>query len=33
MADLTALVEETVRGERGRIVGGLLRLCGNMDAA
>ena len=29
MADLT----EVVRRERGRIVGGLLRLCGSLDAA
>ena len=33
MADLTALVASTVRSERGRIVGGLLRLCGSIDAA
>lgn len=33
MANLTALVDETVRRERGRIVGGLLRLCGSVDAA
>ena len=33
MADLTAVVDETVRTERGRIVGGLLRLCGSLDAA
>jgi RNA polymerase sigma factor (sigma-70 family) len=33
VADLTAIVEETVRREHGRIVGGLLRLCGNLDAA
>jgi RNA polymerase sigma factor (sigma-70 family) len=36
LADLTQLpeiVEETVRAERGRIVGGLLRLCGSLDAA
>jgi len=33
MADLTALVTGTVRSERGRIVGGLLRLCGSLDAA
>ncbi len=33
MADLTAIVDETVRRERGRIVGGLLRICGSLDAA
>jgi RNA polymerase sigma-70 factor (ECF subfamily) len=33
MADLTTIIENTVRRERGRIVGGLLRLCGNLDAA
>lgn len=33
MADLTAVVDETVRTERGRIVGGLLRMCGSIDAA
>jgi hypothetical protein len=33
MADLTATVDDVVRRERGRIVGGLLRLCGNLDAA
>jgi RNA polymerase sigma-70 factor (ECF subfamily) len=33
MADLTALLAETVRSERGRILGGLLRSCGNIDAA
>jgi len=33
MADLTSLVDDTVRAERGRIVGGLLRLCGSLDAA
>jgi RNA polymerase sigma-70 factor (ECF subfamily) len=33
LADLTAVVEDTVRTERGRIVGGLLRLCGSLDAA
>ncbi len=33
MADLTAIVNETARTERGRIVGGLLRLCGSLDAA
>jgi RNA polymerase sigma-70 factor (ECF subfamily) len=33
VADLTAIVAETVRAERGRIVGGLLRLCGSLDAA
>src|SRR5689334_4543642 len=33
MADLNQLVDETVRRERGRIIGGLLRLCGSLDAA
>ena len=33
MAELTALVDDTVRRERGRVVGGLLRLCGSLDAA
>ena len=33
MAYLTAIIEDTVRRERGRIVGGLLRLCGSLDAA
>jgi len=33
VADLTAIVGETVRSQRGRIVGGLLRLCGSLDAA
>ena len=33
MADLTAIVDETVRTQRGRIVGGLLRLSGSLDAA
>jgi RNA polymerase sigma-70 factor (ECF subfamily) len=33
MAELTQILDETVRGERGRIVGGLLRLCGSLDAA
>lgn len=33
MADLTAIVDATVRAERGRIVGGLLRLCRSLDAA
>ncbi|HEY8923409.1 MAG TPA: sigma-70 family RNA polymerase sigma factor, partial [Polyangia bacterium] len=33
MAELTALVQEVVRRERGRIVGGLLRLGGSLDAA
>jgi RNA polymerase sigma-70 factor (ECF subfamily) len=33
VADLTAVVADTVRAERGRIVGGLLRLCGSLDAA
>ena len=33
MADLTTIIDDTVRRERGRIVGGLLRLCGSLDAA
>jgi RNA polymerase sigma-70 factor, ECF subfamily len=33
MAELTDIFDETVRRERGRIVGGLLRLCGSLDAA
>jgi RNA polymerase sigma-70 factor (ECF subfamily) len=33
VADLTATIEGTVRAERGRIVGGLLRMCGSLDAA
>ena len=33
MAELSAILDETVRRERGRIVGGLLRLCGSLDAA
>jgi len=33
VADLTSIVDDTVRTERGRIVGGLLRLCGSLDAA
>jgi RNA polymerase sigma-70 factor (ECF subfamily) len=33
MAELTDVVQETVRRERGRIVGGLLRLGGSLDAA
>jgi RNA polymerase sigma factor (sigma-70 family) len=33
LADLTAIINDTVRTERGRIVGGLLRLCGGLDAA
>jgi RNA polymerase sigma-70 factor (ECF subfamily) len=33
MENLTAIVDDTVRRERGRIVGGLLRLCGSLDAA
>jgi RNA polymerase sigma factor (sigma-70 family) len=33
VADLTTVVSDTVRTERGRIVGGLLRLCGSLDAA
>jgi RNA polymerase sigma factor (sigma-70 family) len=33
MAELSDLIGDTVRRERGRIVGGLLRLCGSLDAA
>lgn len=33
MADLNAIVDATARAERGRIVGGLLRWCGDLDAA
>jgi RNA polymerase sigma-70 factor, ECF subfamily len=33
VADLTAIVADTVRTERGRILGGLLRLYGSLDAA
>jgi RNA polymerase sigma-70 factor (ECF subfamily) len=33
VADLTAIVDDAARTERGRIVGGLLRLCGSLDAA
>jgi RNA polymerase sigma factor (sigma-70 family) len=33
VADLTAIVNDAVRTQRGRIVGGLLRLCGGLDAA
>jgi RNA polymerase sigma-70 factor (ECF subfamily) len=33
MAELTRTLDDTVRRERGRIVGGLLRLCGSLDAA
>ena len=33
MAELTQIIDETVRRERGRIIGGLLRLCGSLDAA
>jgi RNA polymerase sigma-70 factor (ECF subfamily) len=33
VADLKSVVEETARRERGRIVGGLLRLSGSLDAA
>lgn len=33
MADLTAVLADTVRAERGRVVGGLLRLCGSLDGA
>ncbi|MGD0674428.1 MAG: sigma-70 family RNA polymerase sigma factor [Polyangiaceae bacterium] len=33
MADLTAIVDDAVRAERGRIVGALLRLSGSIDAA
>jgi RNA polymerase sigma factor (sigma-70 family) len=31
--ELTRVIEDTVRRERGRILGGLVRLCGSMDAA
>jgi len=33
MAELAQVIDEVVRRERGRIVGGLLRLCGSLDAA
>lgn len=33
MADLAAIIDEVVRAERGRVVGGLLRACGSLDAA
>ncbi|HEV8549519.1 MAG TPA: sigma-70 family RNA polymerase sigma factor, partial [Polyangiaceae bacterium] len=33
MAELSLLIEETVRRERGRIVGALLRLSGSLDLA
>jgi RNA polymerase sigma factor (sigma-70 family) len=33
LADLAATVDGVVRAERGRVVGGLLRLCGSLDAA
>ncbi len=33
MAELTAVVDATVRRERGRIVGGLLRFCRDLDLA
>jgi RNA polymerase sigma-70 factor (ECF subfamily) len=33
VAELKAIVDRAVRAERGRIVGGLLRLCGSLDAA
>jgi len=33
VADVTAIVGDTVRTERGRILGGLLRLYGTLDAA
>jgi RNA polymerase sigma factor (sigma-70 family) len=33
MAELTEIVGETARRERGRIVGGLLRMCRSLDAA
>jgi len=33
VAELTLVLDETVRRERGRIVGGLLRLCRGLDAA
>jgi RNA polymerase sigma factor (sigma-70 family) len=33
MADVASVLAETVRRERGPILGGLLRLCGSVDAA
>jgi RNA polymerase sigma factor (sigma-70 family) len=33
VAELTRAIEDVVRRERGRIVGGLLRICGSLDAA
>jgi len=33
MAELAQIIDQVVRRERGRIVGGLLRLCGSLDAA
>jgi RNA polymerase sigma factor (sigma-70 family) len=33
MADVASIITETVRRERGPILGGLLRLCGSIDAA
>ncbi len=33
MAELTDVLDATVRRERGRIIGGLLRLCGGLDVA
>jgi RNA polymerase sigma-70 factor (ECF subfamily) len=33
MAELSEIVADVARRERGRIVGGLLRLCGGLDAA
>jgi RNA polymerase sigma factor (sigma-70 family) len=33
MADVASIIAETVRRERGPILGGLLRLCGSVDAA
>jgi RNA polymerase sigma factor (sigma-70 family) len=33
VADLTHAIEDVVRRERGRIVGGLLRICGSLEAA
>ena len=33
MADLRSIVEDVVRRERGRVVGGLLRLSGSLDDA
>jgi len=33
VAELSAIIEAVVREERGRILGGLMRLCGSLDAA